>query len=116
MGEPTFEVHDSEHGLESVGPFHEWRIKCDGYGVPKLTGRADGKGMFHLSLDHRFGIEVPEQYAHQVVWLIANALAIGAGYSCFGENSRIANPFKVRMSGISLTSDIEMDELTPTTN
>jgi len=113
MDQPTFEIHESEQGLESVGPFSEWRIKLDGYRVPKLTGRTDSKGMFHLCLDHRFGIEIPEKYAHQVVWLIANALAIGAGYSCFGDNSQIANPFKCRMSGISLTPDIEMDEVTP---
>lgn len=116
MNQPAFEAHESEHGLESVGPFSEWRIKLDGYGVPKLTGRADDQGMFHLCLDHRFGIEVPEQYAHQVAWLVANALAIGAGYSCFGDNSQIANPFKCRMTGINLSSDIEMDEVTPTAN
>lgn len=105
-----------ECGLESVGPFSVWKIKLDGYAVPFLQGREDDNGMFHLKLDERFGIEVPKEYAHQVAWMIANAYAIGAGYSCFGENSQIANPFKVRMSGISIAPDIEMDEATTTTS
>ena len=104
-----FEIEEPNNGLESIGPFSEWKIKLDGYRVPHLSGRVDDKGMFHLCLDERFGAEIPEQYAHQVVWLIANALAIGAGYSCFGDNSQIANPFKCRMSGISLAPDIEIE-------
>jgi len=105
-----FEVDGTEHGLESIGPFSQWKIKLDGYRVPYLSGRVDDQGMFHLSLDERFGIEVPEKYAHQVVWLIANALAIGAGYSCFGENSQIANPFKCKLSGLSIAPDNEAEE------
>jgi len=116
MDEPMFSVEESKTGLESIGPFNEWRIKLDGYRVPKLSGRADSNGVFHLCLDHRFGIEIPEDYAYQVVWLIANALAIGAGYSCFGENSRIANPFQCRMSGISITPDVEIDEASSSAN
>lgn len=100
-----YEVDGTHHGLESVGPFSVWKIKLDGFAVPFLTGREDENGMFHLCLDDRFGIEIPKEYAHQVVWLIANAHAIGAGYSCFGENSQIANPYKCRMSGLSLTPE-----------
>lgn len=103
-----FEIEEPTVGLESVGPFSVWKLKLDGYRVPMLTGREDENGMFHLCLDERFGIEIPKQHAHQVVWLIANALAIGAGYSCFGEGSQISNPFKVRMSGIAIAPDIEM--------
>lgn len=108
----TFDVDGTEHGLESIGPFSEWRIKLDGYEVPQLGGRADDQGMFHLCLDRRFGIEIPEKYAQQVVWLIANALAIGAGYSCFGENSQQVNPFKVRFSGLSLSAGDEAPSVT----
>lgn len=111
-----FEVEDGTKGLESVGPFSVWKIKLDGYAVPFVTGREDDKGMFHLCLDERFGIEIPKQYAQSVVWLIANAHAIGAGYSCFGENSQIANPYKCKMSGISVAPDIEMEEATEATS
>lgn len=108
MSEETYDIEPPSQGLESIGPFTEWKIKLDGYAVEFLTGREDDKGMFHLCLDHRMGIEIPKEHAHQVVWLIANAYAIGAGYSCFGEHSQIANPFKVKMSGITITPDIEM--------
>jgi hypothetical protein len=110
----TYDVEPPTRGLESVGPFSVWKIKLDGFAVPFLQGREDDKGMFHLMLDERMGVEIPKEYANQVVWLIANAYAIGAGYSCFGENSIKANPFKVRMSGIDLTPDIEIPEVSET--
>lgn len=108
----TFDVEPPTRGLESVGPFSTWKVKLDGYAVPFIQGCEDDKGMFHLMLDERFGGEIPMEYANQVVWLIANAHAIGAGYSCFGENSQIANPYKCKMSGISITSDIETQPIT----
>lgn len=110
----TFDVEPYSPGLESVGPFRVWNIKLHGYAVPFLQGREDDKGVFHLMLDERFGMEIPKEYAEQVVWLIANAHALGAGYSCFGEHSQIANPYKVKMSGISITPDIEMAEASET--
>lgn len=111
MDDPTFNVEASpEHGLESIGPFDVHKLRLDGYRVPQLTGRLVN-GVWHFCLDERFGCEVPEAYGQGVAWMIANALAIGAGYSCFGENSRIANPFKCRMHGITLASDIDLPEI-----
>jgi hypothetical protein len=46
----------------------------------------------HLQLDGRLGIDIPSELAVDVCWLIANALAIGAGYSHVGAESR-AQPF-----------------------
>lgn len=113
--ETEYDIEPPTLGLESVGPFSVWKIKLDGFAVPFLTGREDDKGMFHLCLDGRFGMEIPKEFAHQVAWLIANAHAIGAGYSCFGENSQIANPYKCRMSGISLTPELEMPTVSDST-
>jgi len=104
-------------GFESIGPFSVWKISVDGYRVPKLTGRVDEEtGMLHLCLDERWGIEIPKQYAIQVCWLIANALAIGEGYSCFGEHSLAGDPnrFKCKVTEIATVPDIEMPEISET--
>lgn len=106
-----FEVEEANRGIESVGPFSVHKIRLDGFRVPQLEGRLVG-GTWHFILDERFGCEVPERYGCEVAWMIANALAIGSGYSCFGENSQIANPFKCRMSGINLAPEIETEDAT----
>lgn len=86
---------------ESIGPFEEYRITCDGYRVPHLTGRVV-ENVMHLRLDNSCALDIPEEHANAVIWFIANALAVGAGYSCFGENSEKVNPFNRRMYGINL--------------
>ena len=99
-GEPMFEAEaPAKNGIEAIGPFEEYRIVVDGYRVPNLTGRLID-GMWHFTLDNRFGCDVPERFGHGIAWMIATAQAIGAGYSCFGKNSQIANPFKCRLIGI----------------
>lgn len=112
MSEPTFDIEQvQEQGLESIGPFSVYKLRLGGYRIPQLQGRLID-GMWHFKLDERFGCEVPERYGCEVAWMIANALAIGAGYSCFGENSQPINPFNCRMHGISLSPDLEMAEIT----
>lgn len=97
---PGFEVEEpSRNGIQSIGPFELYRIVVDGYQVPRLTGRLIN-GMWHFTLDSRFGCDVPEEYGHGVAWMIASAMAIGAGFTCFGENSRPMNEFKCRLLGI----------------
>ena len=87
--------------IEYVGPFQSYCAVLNGYEVPLVNARetADGKEC-HISLDGRFGIAVPAELAEQVIWMIANAYAIGGGYSCHGENSQLFNPNKVRVSSI----------------
>ena len=41
-----------------------------------------------LVLDQRLGADVPRRYAQSVAWLVANALAIGKGYSYLGAESK----------------------------
>ena len=72
---------EKPHNLQFIGPFEEWRVMFDGYMIPLLTGRETPDGRVHLSLDHRFGAEFSSRDdAHQAVYLIANAMAIGEGY------------------------------------
>lgn len=111
----TYDVEGANVGLESIGPFQIHKLRLDGYRIPHLNGRLID-GVWHFILDERFGCEIPEKYGTSVAWMIANALAIGAGYSCFGENSQIANPFTVKMHGLSLTPEIEMSEASEITS
>lgn len=93
---------------EIIGPFAspEYHVAViDGYLVPHIklvpkTGADDGKTEIHL--DERFIYIVDTSDLDVFLHLMANAMAIAAGYSCFGENSvKDPNPFKVRMTGIS---------------
>lgn len=94
------EVEASRRGLEAHGPFEVNRLTIDGYEIPHLTGKLVN-GRWYFTLDNRFGVDVPERDGCGVAWIIATALAVGAGYSCFGENSRPANPFKTRLHCIA---------------
>lgn len=71
-----------------VGPFQEWRVVVDGREIPRLTGFREGDDLTCLVLDHRFAVSVPNELARGVAYVLANALAIGAGYSHLGATSR----------------------------
>lgn len=106
-GELQVEIEGLNEGLESHGPFHQHKLTLDGYRIPYMTGLLKD-GRWHFTLDERFGVDVPERDGLGVAWLIANALAFGAGYSCFGENSQPLNMFKTRLHCITgEVSDIE---------
>ena len=79
-----------------VGPFQEWRVMVDGRMIPNLTGFKYEDGRVALSVDHRFGADFPnEEIAYQAAWLIANAMAIGAGYPSMSAESK-DRPFASR--------------------
>lgn len=110
---PEFEVLQTKAGLESHGPFSEYRVSLDGYFVPLLEGRLEEEtGLWHFMLDKRWGCVVPREYANGVAFLIANALAVASGYSCFGENSLAGDPnrFKCQVNEIAVRSEIETME------
>ena len=99
-----------------VGPFtEEWRVTLDGYKVPNVTAIVREDKNIMLALDHRFLIEGTPDECAKWLWFVATAMAIGAGYSCFGENSvKDPNPFKVKMSGISMQPKLEVVKSKPT--
>lgn len=92
--------------IATVGPFHSehYEVTIDGYQVPKLKAlkrKGAQDGIITLVLDGRFAIDIPDDQLDPWLWLVANAMAIGAGYSCFGENSvKDPNPFKVKLLGL----------------
>jgi hypothetical protein len=89
-------------------PFGGDTIVCDGHLVPYIKAHPS-KERVSFVLDGRFGIDVPPSLADQFVAFVANAMAVAAGYSCHGENSVPANPFKTKLMGITINSD-ENDE------
>jgi hypothetical protein len=98
-----FNKNEQRYGIEFIGPFtEEWIVTSDGYRVPKLTAIVKQDNTISLSLDHRFLVDCTKQEAEKWIWFIANAMAIGAGYSCHGENSvKDPNPFMVKITGLS---------------
>jgi len=75
-----------------VGPFQEWRVQIDGRIIPRLTGFREGDRVW-LVLDRRFGLECAnESIAYQTAAFVANALAIGEGYSNYGAEAK-GQPF-----------------------
>ena len=93
-----------------IGPFHEvHRITINGYRLPRVTAIPQENGNLGICLDERFLIEGTPEECAKWLWFVANAMAIGAGYSCFGENSvKDANPFKVKMGGVMLPTKLEL--------
>lgn len=61
--------------------------------IPDLTGYPLETG-WHLTLDHRFGMFVETARLSEVLWFIANSMAVAAGYSSFGRNSVAVNRFR----------------------
>ncbi|HET8627408.1 MAG TPA: hypothetical protein VFL91_08310 [Thermomicrobiales bacterium] len=98
------------YGVGIIGPFvEEWRLTVDGYRVPYLTAYPGGApDTWHLVLDGRFGVDVTDEEPRRWLWFVANAMAVAAGYSSFGEHCRPINPFTLRMS--------ELGEAGPETN
>lgn len=70
-----------------VGPFDTYCVVVDGYVIPRLTGFHDGDRIA-LVLDGRFSASFSEDDARKAAWLIANALAIGEGYSSMNASDK----------------------------
>lgn len=72
-----------------IGPFKSYCVVVDGRIVPHLTGREHQNGGASLIVDNRFcGDFSTMADARQAAWLIAEAMAITAGYSHFGAESK----------------------------
>nr|WP_313012750.1 hypothetical protein [Brucella intermedia] len=80
--EPTDRV-EAMKGCVQAG----YTVVVEGHEIPKLSMLDEGVTI-HLILDGRFGINVPRDFAPQVAWLVANALAVGQGYSHLGAKSK----------------------------
>lgn len=83
------------------GPHPEYySIVVDGRRIPQLTGHKSGDNETYLVLDGRFSVTVPNELAYQVAWILANAIAIGQGYSHLGAESK-DHPFAPQIAEIA---------------
>jgi hypothetical protein len=76
------EMEGWEGRYQLVGPFQTWRVVVDGREVPYLTATPANRGRVQLSLDERYAIELDLATAESVVPFLADAIAVGMGYTC----------------------------------
>lgn len=77
-------------------------VTLDGFLIPRIQVHEDpGSGLWNVIYDGRFTISAKLEELQQWLWLVAQAQAVGEGYSCHGANSVYRpNPYQVRVMGI----------------
>lgn len=70
-----------------IGPFEVWKVQVEGRIIPRLTGFHDGDKIA-LVVDGRFSASFAKEDAYGAAVLIAEALAIGQGYSHMGAENK----------------------------
>lgn len=75
-------------------------VQVEGRAIPRLAIHRLGDDQVTFILDERFAIDVPNEVAHRVAWMVANALAIGEGYPSLNATEK-SRPFapEVRFLG-----------------
>lgn len=94
---------------EIVGPFlPEHRVTIAGYHVPYITVRPQEDGRIDLLLDNRFGLHspVPVEEFNRWIGILADAMAVAAGYSCHGEHCTPKNPHKTRLGSLGSVAPV----------
>lgn len=84
--------------LPKRSPGHQ--ITIDGFRVLRVEVEEDqSTGKWNLTYDRRFGVVAENiEELQRWLWIVANAQAVGEGYSCHGENSAWRpNPHKVQV-------------------
>ena len=78
-------------------------VTLDGFLVPRVQVHEDPEsGLWNVIYDGRFAVTAKLEELQQWLWLVAQAQAVGEGYSCHGANSVYRpNPHRVRVFGLS---------------
>lgn len=86
-------------------------VMIDGYLVPRVEVKEDAAtGQWHVVYDGRFSITATLEELQRWLWLLAQAQAVGEGYSCHGANSVFRpNPHKVQVIQISTVETTPRD-------
>lgn len=98
----------SENPMETEGPFSvqvagpflpEHRLIIGGYHVPYVTVHPlpGSDTNYSLCVDGRYGLDCTLDELQRWAPILANGMAVAAGYSSHGENCMPLNPFKVQM-------------------
>ena len=66
--------------VEFVGPFESYRVVVDGWEGPFLEAHMRPGDIVDISLDRRYGLEVPIADAERLVPFLAHTIAVAAGY------------------------------------
>lgn len=67
--------------VEYVGPFEHHDVVVNGWTVPFLEACPIAGGMVSLTLDRRFGLDLPIADAERIVPFIADCIAVACGYT-----------------------------------
>ena len=78
---------------------HYHTVVVENREIPKMR-MTERNGLVSLQLDSRWEIDLPPELAPQVAWMIANALAVGAGYAHLGSLSK-DRPFAPEVRGLA---------------
>jgi len=74
--------------LSFVGPFQHHDVVLDGRQVPFLRATPLDGGQVHLTLDRRLGLTLSTEEAERVVPFLADAIAVGLGYTSHPDAER----------------------------
>ena len=104
------------HNVKLIGPFvgtNDYVVCVGGYQVPYMRvceGSEEPTDHFHKTapdarswdvvVDGRMVWTVPKAGAGAWFALMANAMALSAGRTCFGEHARVNDPFGTRMQDL----------------
>jgi hypothetical protein len=80
-------IQDGERAARS-------KVWLDGYLVPYITADVLSETEVRLYVDDRFSATVFRGQLNEIVWLLANAMAVACGYTEFGNESRPVNLFQ----------------------
>jgi hypothetical protein len=70
-------------------------VVVDNFLVPNIEALKNQDGLISFTLDHRYGTKpMTLEEAEDFIWFVANSMAVAAGFSSFGENSKPVNPFQ----------------------
>jgi len=87
-------------------------VTLDGFVVPRLEVSEDlATGRWHVTYDGRFGLVAEGlEELQRWIWIVANAQAVGEGYSCHGENSVYRpNPHRLQIRQVGTVTVAAMD-------
>jgi hypothetical protein len=91
--------------VESIGPFERFPLVVNGWTVPHLEAQNKRDGGVYVSLDNRFGLDLPDELAGPVLSFMANVVAVAMGYPCHprrGEEPPQSSPPWHRLSPLPM--------------
>lgn len=71
-----------------LGPVVVNHVVVEGRVIPGLTAQRNANGTVGLIIDGRMCVDFPPDIAKNAAWLLAQALAVGAGYTHSGAESK----------------------------